>query len=126
MKKRLLGRILNWPFIWATAPPLILLDIFIEIYHQVGFRLLGIKRVNRSKYIKFDRHKLGYLNIGEKVACTYCAYANGWFAYGSEIAARTEEFYCAIKHQELRGRYKPKHHKKFAPYGNKNAFRKKK
>lgn len=30
--------------------------------------------------------------------CEYCAYANGLVAYVREVAARTEEYWCPIKH----------------------------
>ena len=46
----------------------------------------------------FDRHRLGYLNAIEKVHCVYCGYANGLVAYAREIAARTEQYFCPIKH----------------------------
>jgi hypothetical protein len=41
---------------------------------------------------------LAYLNFIEKFHCTYCAYGNGLIAYVSEIVARTEEYFCPIKH----------------------------
>jgi len=125
MKSDIVRRILTWPFIWALAIPLVILDIVTEIYHQIGFRLLGIERVKRSKYFQNDRYKLKYLNFAEKIGCTYCGYANGWLAYASEIAARTEKFYCAIKHEKRQGMYKPKHHKEFHEYGDEKSYRSK-
>ncbi len=35
----------------------------------------------RGAHFTFDRHRLGYLNLIEKLNCDYCAYANGLFAY---------------------------------------------
>ncbi|WP_271223801.1 hypothetical protein, partial [Streptosporangium carneum] len=45
-----------------------------------------------------DRHKLPYLNVIQKLNCLYCAYANGVLAYVAEIASRTEQYWCPIKH----------------------------
>ena len=39
-----------------------------------------------------------YLNALEKLNCAYCSYANGLIAYVREIAARTEQYWCPIKH----------------------------
>jgi hypothetical protein len=46
----------------------------------------------------FDRQHLNYLNFIEKFHCTYCAYGSGMIAYISEIVARTEQYFCPIKH----------------------------
>jgi hypothetical protein len=54
--------------------------------------------VRRADYIVFDRKHLEYLNLIEKFHCTYCAYGNGLMAYATEIVARTEEYFCPIKH----------------------------
>jgi hypothetical protein len=43
----------------------------------------------------FDRYHLAYLNVLEKLNC---AYANGLIAYVREIAGRTEQYWCPIKH----------------------------
>lgn len=55
-------------------------------------------------YLVFDRHQLGYLNFFERFHCTYCAYGSGLLAYCSEIVARTEQYFCPIKHaRKIRG-----------------------
>ncbi|MDP2828248.1 MAG: hypothetical protein Q8O37_06540 [Sulfuricellaceae bacterium] len=46
----------------------------------------------------FDREQLAYLNLIEKINCAYCAYTNGFIAYAQEIVARTEQYWCPIKH----------------------------
>ena len=38
------------------------------------------------------------MNAIEKVHCAYCSYANGLLAYAREISARTEQYWCSIKH----------------------------
>jgi hypothetical protein len=32
------------------------------------------------------------------VNCTFCSYANGLIAYVREVAARTEQYWCPIRH----------------------------
>ena len=71
-KKRMLerGRIriyLSTPFIYMMIFPLIILDIFLELYHRITFRLYDIPLVIRSEYIKFDRYKLNYLGFMDKI-----------------------------------------------------------
>jgi hypothetical protein len=41
---------------------------------------------------------LAYLNLIEKINCAYCSYGNGVMAYGREVVARTEQYWCPIKH----------------------------
>ncbi|WP_421785653.1 hypothetical protein [Hyphobacterium sp.] len=90
--------ILTSPFIYAVTLPLILLDIFASIFQLVCFPVYGIRQVKRRDYVVFDRHRLAYLNVLQKINCTYCAYANGVLAYVQEIASRTEQYWCPIKH----------------------------
>ncbi|MCL4316332.1 MAG: hypothetical protein M1527_05770 [Gammaproteobacteria bacterium] len=89
---------LTAPFIYGMVVPLVLFDLCITIYQAVCFPLYRIARVRRSDYIVFDRQHLAYLNSIEKFHCTYCAYANGLIAYACEITARTEQYWCPIKH----------------------------
>lgn len=93
-----LGFILSAPLIYSLLLPLALLDLFVTVYQQVCFRIYRIGVVKRSDYIVIDRHMLGYLNLIEKVNCVYCGYANGLIGYCREIAARTEQYWCPIKH----------------------------
>lgn len=107
------------------APFIIALDIFMEIYHQIGFRLCKIPLVKRKSYVKIDRHKLQYLNWFEKLGCAYCGYANGVIRYMAEIGARTEKHWCAIKHEKTPGFKEQIHQKKFLEYGDKKGYKKK-
>ena len=54
--------------------------------------------MRRADFIVFDRSQLQYLNFIEKFHCTYCEYANGVIAYVRERIARTEQYFCPIKH----------------------------
>lgn len=86
------------PFIYFMLLPLAFLDLAITMYQFVCFPLYGIPKVRRSRFIAVDRHTLSYLNSIEKLNCVYCGYANGLIAYIREIAARTEQYWCPIKH----------------------------
>lgn len=118
----------NWlsmPFIFAIIFPLVALDVFLEIYHRICFRLYRIPRVKRSDYIRIDRHKLKYLTRREKVGCVYCSYANGLFPYAAKIASETEAYWCGIKHKrngEGDRFIEPPHHKNFLPYGDEKKY----
>ena len=86
------------PVIYAGIVPLLLLDLFVSLYQAVCFPVYGIAKVKRADYFTFDRHHLAYLNALEKLNCAYCSYANGLIAYTREILARTEQYWCPIKH----------------------------
>jgi hypothetical protein len=90
--------ILTAPAIYALFIPLLLLDLFVAVYQAACFPVYGIPRVSRSDYLVFDRGRLAYLNAVEKLNCAYCSYANGLLAYVREVASRTEEYWCPIKH----------------------------
>ncbi len=90
--------LITGPIIYAMIIPLLLTDLFITVYQLSCFPIYGIKKVRRADYIIFDRQHLNYLNFIEKFHCTYCAYGSGMIAYISEIVARTEQYFCPIKH----------------------------
>ncbi|MEO8332056.1 MAG: hypothetical protein ABI479_06450 [Gallionella sp.] len=89
---------LTMPIIYGMLVPLALLDLCISLYQLACFPIYGIPRVKRANYILIDRQYLAYLNIIEKADCMYCGYAVGMLAYSSEILARTEQYFCPIKH----------------------------
>jgi hypothetical protein len=86
------------PIIYLGIVPFSLLDLFLTLYQVACFPIFGIPRVKRRDYLMFDREHLAYLNLLEKLNCAYCSYANGLCAYATEIAARTEQHWCPIKH----------------------------
>jgi len=95
---------LTAPIIYGMIVPLALLDLSISFYQMSCFPIYGISKVKRSGYFSFDHRHLAYLNIIEKFDCVYCSYANGLLAYSSEIVARTEQYFCPIKHaQKIKG-----------------------
>jgi hypothetical protein len=89
---------LTMPIIYGTAIPLVLFDLSASVYQMTCFPVYRIAKVKRSDYIVFDHHLLAYLNIIEKAHCLFCSYAVGLLAYTSEIVARTEQYFCPIKH----------------------------
>ena len=123
--KRFLRHVLSIPFIWLMLIPLIILDLFMFLYHSVCFRLYGIPLVKRKEYLKIDRHKLKYLKLWDKVNCAYCGYANGLMHYASRIAGDTEKYWCSIKHKKTHGFKEPKHHEDFLEYGDEASFKEK-
>ena len=70
----------------------------------------------------FDRRYLVYLNFIEKVHCEYCAYANGILAYLAEIAARTEQRWCPIKHAGC-GKSPHSRYRTFVDFGDAERYR---
>ena len=90
--------LITGPIIYGMVVPLLALDLFVSFFQWACFPIYGIAKVRRGDYIVFDRHQLGYLNFIEKFHCTYCEYANGLIGYLREIVARTEEYFCPIKH----------------------------
>jgi hypothetical protein len=90
--------IVTAPIIYSVIVPLLLLDLFVTVYQLVCFPVYGIPKVKRRDYFVFDRGYLAYLNAVEKLNCAYCSYGNGFVAYTREIFARTEQYWCPIKH----------------------------
>lgn len=86
------------PVIYSLIVPLAVLDAWVSVYQWICFPIYGIPKVPRGAYFSLDRRKLAYLNGVEKVGCTFCSYANGLVAYVREVSARTEEYWCPIKH----------------------------
>jgi len=111
-------------FVVMMIPPLLALDVFLEVYHQIGFRILKLERVPRWNYIRIDRHKLSYLTPAQKIFCIYCGYANGLLPYAAKIAAESEAYWCAIMHKTSDSDtfIVPEHHKNFLKYGDKDTY----
>ncbi len=90
--------LLTGPVIYTMIIPLLILDLFVSFYQATCFPIYRIAKVHRGDYLVFDRQQLEYLNFIEKFHCTYCAYGTGLIAYVGEIVARTEQYFCPIKH----------------------------
>lgn len=109
--------LITGPIIYAMIFPLMMLDLCVSFYQWACFPIYGVTRVRRADYLVFDRHHLGYLNFIEKFHCTYCEYGNGLMSYMTEILARTEEYFCPIKHaHKILGTHT--HYNRFLDYGD--------
>ena len=86
------------PVIYSLIIPITLLDLTLILYQAICFPIYGIPKTPRSDFIVIDRQNLAYLNPLEKLNCVYCGYANGVIALAREVASRTEEYWCPIKH----------------------------
>jgi len=109
--------LITGPVIYAMIFPLMMLDLCVSLYQWICFPVYGVVKVKRADYIVFDRHQLHYLNFIEKFHCTYCEYGNGLMGYMAEILARTEEYFCPIKHaHKVLGTHA--RYKRFLNYGD--------
>jgi hypothetical protein len=100
--------IITAPMIWFCVLPILFMDVVAEVYQFVCFPIYGIPKVRRRDYVVMDRGRLLYLNSMERFNCVYCGYVNGVLAYVQEIAGRTEQHWCPIKHAvSLKTRHKP-------------------
>ncbi len=114
--------ILTAPVIYMGWPVFALLDGFVSLYQGLCFPIYGIPKVRRGEYMVFDRGDLPYLNLIERFNCLYCSYGNGVVAYAREIAARTEQYWCPIKHARRLRDHHP-HYPRFFEHGDAQAFR---
>lgn len=114
--------LLTAPVIYSLIVPIALLDLWITAYQTICFPIYGIARVRRSAYVVIDRQHLAYLNAIEKLNCVFCGYGNGVFAYVREVAARTEQYWCPIRHA-TRIRAPHAHYREFVDYGDAEGYK---
>ena len=113
--------LITGPIIYTMIIPLVMLDICVSFYQATCFPIYRITKVRRSDYIVFDRRHLDYLNFIEKFHCTYCEYGNGLMGYMGEILARTEQYFCPIKHaHKILGTHS--RYNRFLNYGEADAY----
>lgn len=117
-----IAAILTAPVIYSMIVPLVLLDLWANLYQHVCFRAYGIPRVRRSDHIVFDRSHLAYLNWIEALNCLYCSYGNGVISQVREITSRTEQYWCPIKHA-LRTADPHRRYVQFLEYGDAEGYR---
>ncbi len=108
--------LITGPLIYSMIVPLAILDLSVSVYQAVCFPIYRVAKVRRGDYIVLDRQQLEYLNFIEKFHCTYCAYGSGLIAYVHEIVARTEQYFCPIKHaRKILGTHS--RYRRFLDYG---------
>ena len=115
--------VITAPVIWFCVVPAVFMDVVVTFYQFVCFPVYGIPKVERKDYILLDRSHLHYLNSIEKLNCAYCAYVNGLIAYVQEIAGRTEQYWCPIKHA-IRVKTMHSRYRYFIDYGDAEEYRK--
>lgn len=122
LRRSRLSVVLTAPIVYSGFIPFLLLDLFVTVYQVLCFPVYRIPKVRRSDYVVFDREDLPYLNLIEKFNCFYCSYGNGVTAYTREVAARTEQYWCPIKHAR-RMRATHERYPQFFDYGDAEAYR---
>ena len=115
--------ILTAPVIWFCLFPALFMDLVVSFYQLICFPVYHIPKVKRGDYIVMDRQSLNYLNPIEKINCVYCGYFNGLIAFVQEIAGRTEQYWCPIKHARRLSAIHTRYHK-FMEYGNHQDYQK--
>lgn len=113
--------LLTAPIIYSLIVPFLLMDIMVTLFQWICFPAYGIRRVHRGEYMVLDRSQLAYLNLIEKINCSYCSYGNGVIAYVREVAARTEQYWCPIKHARRVTGAHPRYGQ-FVDYGDAEAY----
>ena len=118
-----IANILTAPLIYAGVLPMLLLDLFLFVYQAVCFPIYGITKVRRGDYLVFDRQDLPYLNLVERINCGFCSYGNGLAGLFREVSARTEQYWCPVKHAR---RIVAAHERypRFFEYGDADSYRK--
>jgi hypothetical protein len=117
-----LATVLSAPVIYSLILPIALLDAWASLFQAICFRVYRIPRVRRADYLLSDRKHLAYLNVIEGLNCRFCAYANGVLGYVREIASRTEQYWCPIKHA-LRVVDPHQRYNAFLDYGDADDYR---
>jgi len=117
-----IATILVSPVIYSMVLPILLVDIWASLYQAICFRVYRIPQVRRSDFVVIDRERLAYLNWIEALNCVYCDYGNGALAYVREIASRTEQYWCPIKHA-LKITDPHQRYYQFLEYGDADGYR---
>jgi hypothetical protein len=113
--------IISAPIVYMMIIPAVILDLMLFVYVEVIFRIYKFPKIKRSDYIVFDRHYLRYLNFIERLNCVYCSYFNGLINYTAAIAARSELYFCPIKHAKKIA-YTHEYYYDFLPYANAKSY----
>lgn len=114
--------IITSPVIWFCLVPAVFLDLVATVYQFICFPAYKIPKVKRNDHIVMDHYALTYLNTMEKINCIYCSYFTGLISYIQEMTARTEQYWCPIKHagkiNNIHSRYR-----NFFEYGDADSYK---
>ena len=122
MSRSSIATVLTAPVIYSLIIPFALIDGWTSLYQAICFRAYRIPRVQRSRYLLFDRERLAYLNGIEALNCWFCGYCNGVIAFVREVAGRTEQYWCPIKHA-LKVTDPHQRYWQFLEYGDAEGYR---
>jgi hypothetical protein len=122
IRRAKLKHIISLPIIWLCLLPAVLMDVVVCFYQFTCFPLYGIPKVRRADHVIFDRRHLRYLNVIEKLNCLYCSYFNGVVSFASEVGARTEQYWCPIKHAAQLKSIHSRYHT-FVDFGDSDQYR---
>jgi hypothetical protein len=114
--------VLTAPIIYSGIFIIVMLDLFVTVYQHICFRAYGIQVVKRGDYMIFERAHLEYLNALQMLNCAYCSYGNGVVAYAREVFARTEQYWCPIKHAKKMVMGYHERYGDFEEFGDAEAF----
>lgn len=106
------------PVIYGMVVPIAFLDVSVQLYQAICFRLYGIEPVSRAKYVRLGHRGRGMIRRMDRLHCAYCGYANGVMGYARAVVAETEKYWCPIRHEGLKNFVAPPHHKDFVPDGD--------
>ena len=96
LRSRLLV-ILSAPVIYAGWIPFLLIDLFVTTYQAICFPIYRIPKVKRSDYLV--RPCRSALPERHRKIQLFLLFIRQWrAAYFREVAARTEQYWCPIKH----------------------------
>jgi hypothetical protein len=122
VRESIFFNLLTAPVIWVVLIPVVCLHMMAGVFQAICFPVYGIPKVRRSDYLVMDRRVLSYLNPLERLNCGYCEYTNGVLAYVQEIAGRTEQYWCPVKHAiALRTRHS--RYSRFLDFGDGEQYR---
>jgi hypothetical protein len=94
LRESSIPNMLTMPIIGSLIVPVGLLDLWVTLYQAICFRVYGIALVPRS---------------------------NGVFAYVREVAARTEQYWCPIRHaKQVLAPHT--HYRQFVDYGDAEGY----
>lgn len=113
---------LTVPMLYVAVVLFVVLDLYVRLYQIIAFPIYGVPKVKRADYFIYDRGRLKYLNVLERLNCDYCSYINGFCGYLTEIAARTEQYWCPVKHAR-RPRAPHSRYPHFLEYGDARQYR---
>lgn len=98
LREAALCNLLSAPLTWFCLLPLALLGQVVSCCRALCLPIYGILQVRRGVRIIMNRSRINSLNSREKINCACCSCLIGGIAFLQEVAGRTEQYWCPIKH----------------------------